>query len=145
VRPIRLHPTMRDLISLAAGNAEVQRALVERIEELQEPISLLAGGPVLQRLLEKLPTPGNDEDWLNFIASLPPEQAAALRKISNAEQELTNAYATVEQACSHAAREAVVARIDIIKARINSGTLSGDEVAKLSMEAIELHRMLNAH
>lgn len=145
VRPIRLHPTMRDLISLAAGNAEVQRALVERIEELQEPISLLAGGPVLQRLLEKLPTPGNDEDWQNFIASLPPEQAAALRKISNTEQELTNAYATVEQACSHAAREAVVARIDIIKARINSGTLSGDEVAKLSMEAIELHRMLNAH
>lgn len=145
VRPIRLHPTMRDLISLAAGNAEVQRALVERIEELQEPISLLAGGPVLQRLLEKLPTPGNDEDWQNFIASLPPEQAAALRKISNAEQELTNAYATVEQACSHAAREAVVARIDIIKARINSGTLSGDEVAKLSMEAIGLHRMLNAH
>ncbi len=145
VRPIRLHPTMRDLISLAAGNAEVQRALVERIEELQEPISLLAGGPVLQRLLEKLPVPGNDEDWQNFIASLPPEQAAALRKISNAEQELTNAYATVEQACSHAAREAVVARIDIIKARINSGTLSSDEVAKLSMEAIELHRMLNAH
>lgn len=145
VRPIRLHPTMRDLISLAAGNAEVQRALVERIEELQEPISLLAGGPVLQRLLEKLPVPGNDEDWQNFIASLPPEQAAALRKISNEEQELTNAYATVEQACSHAAREAVVARIDIIKARINSGTLSGDEIAKLSMEAIELHRMLNAH
>lgn len=145
VRSIRLHPTMRDLISLAAGNADVQRALVERIEELQEPISLLAGGPVLQRLLEKLPVPGNDEDWQNFIAVLPPEQAAALRKISNAEQELTNAYATVEQACSHAAREAVIARIDIIKARINSGTLSSDEVAKLSMEAIELHRMLNAH
>lgn len=145
VRPIRLHPTMRDLISLAAGNAEVQRALVERIEELQEPISLLAGGPVLQRLLEKLPIPGNDESWQDFISTLPPEQAAALRKISNAEQELTSAYATVEQACSHAAREAVIARIDIIKARINSGTLSGDEVAKLSMEAIELHRMLNAH
>lgn len=145
VRPIRLHPTMRDLISLAAGNADVQRALVERIEELQEPISLLAGGPVLQRLLEKLPIPGSAESWEDFINSLPPEQAAALRKISNGAQELTNAYATVEQACSHAAREAVVARIDIIKARINSGTLTGDEVAKLSTEAIELHRMLNAH
>ncbi len=145
VRPIRLHPTMRDLISLAAGNADVQRALVERIEELQEPISLLAGGPVLQRLLEKLPTPGSAESWEDFINSLPPEQAAALRKISNDAQELTNAYATVEQACSHAAREAVVARIDIIKARINSGTLSGEDVAKLSTEAIELHRMLNAH
>lgn len=70
VRPIRLHPTMRDLISLAAGNAEVQRALVERIEELQEPISLLAGGPVLQRLLEKLPTPGSSESWVDFINSL---------------------------------------------------------------------------
>ena len=145
VRPIRLHPTMRDLISLAAGNADVQRALVERIEELQEPISLLAGGPVLQRLLEKLPIPGSAESWEDFINSLPPEQAAALRKISNDAQDLTNAYATVEQACSHAAREAVVARIDIIKARINSGTLTGDEVARLSTEAIELHRMLNAH
>ena len=145
VRPIRLHPTMRDLISLAAGSAEVQRALVERIEELQEPISLLAGGPVLQRLLEKLPTPGSEEAWESFISSLPPEQAAALRKISNVEHELTNVNATVEQACSHAAREAVMARIDIIKARINSGTLSGDEITKLSTEAIELHRMLNAH
>lgn len=143
VRPIRLHPGMRDLINLAASNSAVQQALVERIEELQEPISLLAGGSVLQRLLEVLPTPGNNDSWQTFANTLPPEQAAALAQVSNTPQDLCDPITTVEQACSRAAREAVKARIDIIKARINSGNLTAEEFGQLSMQATELHRMLN--
>ena len=139
VRPIRLHPAMRDLISLAAVNADVQHALIEHIEELQEPIAMLAGGPILQRMLEVLPVPGDTNAWERFTAGLPPEQEAAIRKISNEPRELADAHTAVQQACSHVAREAVRARIDVIKARISSGNVSPEDLSLVA----ELNRMLN--
>ena len=143
VRAIRLHPTIRNLIALAAADSRVQHALVERIEELQEPITLLAGGPILQRLLEKLPQPGNDEAWKTFEQSLPPEQAAAIRDMSHEPMPLPDVTALTEQACSRAARDAIEARIDIIKARINSGNLSTEEFNALSIQITDLRRLLN--
>jgi DNA primase len=139
VRPIRLHPAMRDLISLAAVNADVQHALIEPIEELQKPIAMLAGGPILQRMLEVLPVPGDAQAWERFTSALPPEQEAAIRKISNEPRELADAHTAVQQACSHVAREAVRARIDIIKARISSGNVSPEDLSLVA----ELNRMLN--
>ncbi len=139
VRPIRLHPAMRDLISLAAVNAGVQHALIEHIEELQEPIAMLAGGPILQRMLEVLPVPGDAQAWERFTSALPPEQEAAIRKISNEPRELADAHTAVQQACSHVAREAVRARIDVIKARISSGNVSPEDLSLVA----ELNRMLN--
>lgn len=143
VRPLRLHPTIRNLVSLAAGNTCIQHALVERIEELQEPISLLAGGAVLQRLLEILPPPGDNAAWATLAASLAPEQAAALRSLSNTPVDLPDAPAVAEMACARAARDAVEARIDILRAQINRGNLSNDEFYRLSSQMTELRRMLN--
>ncbi len=143
VRPLRLHPTIRNLVTLAAGNTCIQHALVERIEELQEPISLLAGGAILQRLLEKLPPPGDNAAWADLAASLAPEQAAALRPLSNTPVDLPDATAVAEMACARAARDAVEARIDILRARINRGNLSNDEFYRLSSQMTELRRMLN--
>ena len=143
VRPVRLHPTVRDLISLAAGNTRIQLALVERVEELQEPITLLSGGPILQRILEKLPTPGDATAWASLCASLAPEQAAALKKLSNEPVELQDAEAVAEMACARAARDAVEARIDILKTQINRGNLSNEEFYSLSTEMTGLRRMLN--
>ena len=143
VQPIRLHPGMREMITLAASHSAVQQALVERIEELQEPINLLSGGCILQHLLEQLPEPGSDEAWNNLLTSLPPEQAAALRTIPHVPQDIADPAAVVDQACARAARDAIRSRIDIIKARINSDSLDMDEFKALSVQATELHRMLN--
>lgn len=143
VPALRLHPTIRNLICYAAQNAEAQHALVERIEELQEPIGILSGGIVLQRLLEVLPTPGNAAEWQQFIASLPPEQAAALSKIQNDIMEMPDADAFMQQACSYAARDALSARIDAIKTRILSPNLSAEEVADLFRESNELQKLLD--
>ncbi len=145
VRPIRLHPTIRNLIAHAAASSTIQHALVERIEELQEPITLLAGGPILQRMLEKLPIPGNAAAWSDFLQSLPAEQAAALKGMSNDVLEPTDTATLVEQACARAARDAVEARIDILKARINRGNLSTEEFYSISSQMTELRRMLNAY
>ena len=143
VPALRLHPTIRNLICYAAQNKEAQHALVERIEELQEPIGILSGGIVLQRLLEVLPTPGNAEEWQQFIATLPPEQAAALSKIENDVMEMPDADAFMQQACAYAARDALSARIDAIKTRILSPNLSAEEVADLFRESNELQRLLD--
>ncbi len=144
VHAIRLHPTMRNLIAHAACNTEVQNQLVERIEELQEPISLLAGGPILQRMLEKLPAPGNPAAWSDFLQSLPPEQAAALHNISNEPMDFPDTLTLIEQACARAARDAIEARIDIIKSRLNAGNLSAEEFYQLTARITELRRLLNA-
>lgn len=143
VMAVRLHPTIRNLVCYAAQNRAAQQALVDRIEELQEPINALAGGLILQRLLEFLPQPGNAESWAQFTAQLPPEQAAALRHIDNTEIELSDAEAFMEQACAHAARDTVNARIDTIKTNIRSGNLSQEAVADLFRELSELQRLLN--
>lgn len=143
VTAVRLHPTIRNLICYSAQNKAAQQALVERIEELQDPINTLAGGLILQRLLEVLPVPGDAQAWQGFVAQLPAEQAAALRHINNTEIELQDADAFMEQACAHAARDAVSARMDTIKTAIRNGNLTQDAIAELFREMTELQRLLN--
>lgn len=139
---LRLHPAIRGLISFAAANAEAQHLLVERIEELQEPIRSLSGGPILQRLLELLPAPGDAEAWQQFIAALPPEQAAALRDFDTTPIDLPDVTPFVDQACERAARDTVKARIDSLKSRIRSGGISSAEAMQLMSECAELQKML---
>lgn len=143
VTAVRLHPTIRNLICYSAQNKAAQQALVERIEELQDPINTLAGGLILQRLLEVLPVPGDEQAWQGFVEQLPAEQAAALRHIDNTEIELQDADAFMEQACAHAARDAVSARMDTIKTAIRNGNLTQDAIAELFREMTELQRLLN--
>lgn len=143
VTAVRLHPTIRNLICYSAQNKAAQQALVDRIEELQDPITSLAGGLILQRLLEVLPVPGDEQSWQSFVGQLPAEQAAALRHINNTEIDLPDADAFMEQACAHAARDAVSARMDTIKTAIRNGNLSQDAIAELFREMTELQRLLN--
>ena len=143
VPPVRLHPTIRNLICYAARNKEAQQALVERIEELQEPISILSGGIILQRLLEVLPEPGQVQEWRDFQAQLPPEQSAALRDIDNDCIAMEDINSFMQQACAYAAVDAINARIDAIKTRMLTPNLPADEVAALFRESNELQRLLD--
>lgn len=143
VVPVRLHATIRGLLSLAVRNKEAQQMLLERIEELQEPIRLLSGGAVLQRLMECLPEPGNAEAWQQFILSLPREQSAALRDFDTTLMPMNDIAVYVEQACARAAEDSVKAHIDQLKARIHGGGLSNEEALQLMQECAELQKLLN--
>ena len=143
VIPVHLHPTIRGLISMAACHAESQHLLVERIEELQEPIRLLSGGGILQRLMECLPAPGDEEAWQSFVNSLPREQAAALRDFPHAPTAINNAAVYVEQACARAAEDSVKAHIDRLKAQIRSGGITSEEALRLMQEVSDLQKLLN--
>ncbi len=140
---IRLHPGIRGLLQLAATSAEAQHLLVERIEELQEPIKNLSGGPLLQRLLECLPSPGDEAAWQQYADSLPPEQAAALRDVPHDAVALEAPAAFVAQACERAARDTVQAQIDQLRSRLRAGNLSMEESFALMKETSELQKMLN--
>ncbi len=140
---IRLHPGIRGLLQLAATSAHAQQLMVERIEELQEPINTLPGGPLLQRLLECLPDPGDPDAWQAYARSLPPEQAAALAGIAHEPIPLSDATPYVDQACERAARDTVQARIDQLRAQIRAGNLSSAEALALMQQCTELQKLLN--
>lgn len=143
VHPIRLHPTIRGLISMASCSPEAQQLLIERIEELQEPIIQLSGGAILQRLLETLPQPGDDEAWEAFLASLLPEQAASLKEMEHRPIPMDGAENYVAQACARAASDALKARIDKIKAQVCAGNLPAEESLRLMQEAAALQKLLS--
>ena len=142
--PITLHNAIRDTIFLAAVNAEAQSLLLERIEELQEPIRWLSGGVVLQRFMEHLPAPGNEEAWQSFIANLPPEQAAALRSMEHHPIDIHDVPGTVESTCSNAALAAIKAHVDQLRSQVNTPGISWQDAAPLMEEMTELQKLINA-
>lgn len=142
--PITLHNAIRDTIFLAAVNAEAQALLLERIEELQEPIRWLSGGVVLQRFMENLPVPGNEEAWQAFIAKLPPEQAAALRSMEHHPIDIHDVPGTVESTCSNAALAAIKAHVDQLRSQVNTPGISWQDAAPLMEEMTELQKLINA-
>ena len=144
VIPITLHRAIHDLIFLAAVHTEAQAMLLERIEELQEPIRWLSGGVVLQRFMESLPAPGNEDDWQTFIAKLPPEQAAALRNMEHAPVDIPDVVHTVESTCANAALAAIKANVDQLRSRVNTPGISLEEAAALMQEMNELQKLINS-
>ena len=144
VIPITLHNGIRDTIFLAAVNSEAQALLLERIEELQEPIRWLSGGVVLQRFMEHLPAPGNEEAWQAFIAKLPPEQAAALRNMEHHPIDIHDVPGTVESTCSNAALAAIKAHVDQLRSQVNTPGISWQDAAPLMEEMTELQKLINA-
>ncbi|MBR4108096.1 MAG: DNA primase [Akkermansia sp.] len=139
--PISLHAVIHDLLLLASSHAEAQQMLLDRIEELQEPIRLLSGGVVLQRFLETLPTPGDETAWQQFVQSLPPEQAAALKNLPENRHSPDNIAATVEQTCAVAAIAALKAQVDRLRSRI--AHMEPMEAAQIIQEVSELQRLIN--
>ncbi len=144
VVPITLHRAIHDLIFLSAVNAEAQTMLLERIEELQEPIRWLSGGVVLQRFMESLPAPGNEEAWQSFISKLPPEQAAALRGMEHTPLDIPDVAHTVESTCANAAMAAIKANVDQLRSRVNTPGISLEEAASLMQEMNELQKLINS-
>ena len=144
VIPITLHNAIRDTLFLAAVNPEAQAMLLERIEELQDPIRWLSGGVVLQRFMELLPTPGDPGAWQQFVETLPPEQAAAVRPLQIVPVDIPDIAATVETTCSHAALSALKAHVDQLRSRVNTPGISWQEAAELMQEMNELQKLINA-
>ncbi len=142
--PIKLHPAIKGLIVLAIGNIQAQELLVERIEELQDAISMLSGGIILARILEQLPEPRNPEAWSTFLNQLAPEQAHALRNLEPAPQELNQAHVYVQQACERAAADCIKVQIDQLRSRLRDPHIAEMDKLKDLEQITKLQRILNS-
>ena len=139
VVPLPLHNTISGLISMALSSKRAQELLLERIEDLQEPIRTLSGGIILQRLMEQLPAPGDEEALREFAEQLPPEQALALRAVRMEYYPEEKLAQHVNFACARAARFALQERIDALRGRIRAAVES-PETLKACFD--ELQRLL---
>ena len=120
-------------------------AAFEQVDStVQEPIRWLSGGVVLQRFMEHLPAPGNEEAWQAFIANLPPEQAAALRSMEHHPIDIHDVPGTVESTCSNAALAAIKAHVDQLRSQVNTPGISWQDAAPLMEEMTELQKLINA-
>lgn len=139
VVPLPLHNTISGLISMALSSKRAQELLLERIEDLQEPIRTLSGGIILQRLMEQLPAPGDEEALREFAEQLPPEQALALRAVRMEYYPEEKLAQHVNFSCARAARFALQERIDALRGRIRAAVES-PETLKACFD--ELQRLL---
>lgn len=107
-------------------------------------MQVLSGGIVLQHYLEKLPQPGDTRAWEDFLAELPPEQAAALKGISPAPQEIPDVEKHVGEALERASRETVEARIDTLMAKLHGGNLSPEDALDTMQKVTELRELFKS-
>ena len=143
ITPIRLHPAVRGLIELACSSERAQGLLLDRVEELQEPIRHLEGGVILQRVLEQLPTPGDAAAWADFTRGLPPEQGMALRHTGPSPMPEEGIDRHVEDTCARAARDTLRARLDRLRAQVANPQLEPEERTRMVQEMHELHKILS--
>lgn len=142
IAPIRLHAAIRDLINLARSSEAAQNALVDRMEELQEPIQSLSGGIVFQRVMEALPPVGDAEAWETFVRTLPPEQALALQN-THAEP-VDELEKHLNETCARAAHDTILARLDHLRSRTRDPNLRREEYFQLIEEMARINKFVSS-
>lgn len=80
--PVKMNRAVAVLCELALQNAQAQELIVDRIEELLEPMRLLPGGGILKKILARMPKPDNPASIHAFLESLPQPEKDALAMLS---------------------------------------------------------------
>ncbi len=142
VVPISVHRSVLVICRLFTCNAECQRLIIDRIEELQSAIQTLSGGIVLQRLMEAMPPPGDEKAWQKFLDSLPPEQACGLHEIKPILYELDDPEHYVQEACDNIARATLQQQLDTLKARMADPALPDEQRLCLMQKSMEIRNLL---
>ncbi len=136
--PLQVHNAIAGLISMAISSKLAQDILVERVEDLQEPIRTLPGGILLQRVLESLPLPGDEKALSEFAEELSPEQALALRSVPMENYPEDHLDEHVNFACARAVVFALRERIDTLRGRIRE---LSDDPEKMRAALKELQQL----
>ncbi len=133
---ITLHPALNAVLSLMFSNTKAHHMLMERVEDLQEPIRYLTGGALLQRVLELTPTSDSKPNVDILAQKLTEEEVQALRKVPTGDlgdQWMEN---YVDEVCAQAINATLEAKIDLLRTRLR-GELSLEEY-KSTIEEISV-------
>ncbi len=122
--PVKMDRAVAVLCELSLQNARAQGLIVDRIEELLEPMRMLQGGGILKKILARLPSPDSPAAIQAFLASLPQPERDALNLLNLDPVPIPDVDRSVQEACSGIAKAALERHIASLMAELASK--SGD-------------------
>ncbi len=130
------------LCELAIQNSRAQGLIVDRIEELLEPMRLLQGGGILKKILARLPSPDSPAAVQAFLASLPQPERDALGMLNLEPIPIPDVDRSVQEACSGIAKAALERHIASLMAELADPSTDAARRLELSKLSVDLKRLL---
>lgn len=140
--PVKMNRAVAVLCELSLQNARAQSLIVDRIEELLEPIRMLQGGEILKKILARLPSPDSPAAIQAFLASLPQPERDALHLLNLDPVPIPDVDRSVQEACSGIAKAALERHIASLKAEIADPSTDAARKLELSKLSVDLKRLL---
>ncbi|MEG0722838.1 MAG: DNA primase [Akkermansia sp.] len=140
--PIEVDRSVVVLCELCLQNARAQELVLERIEDLIDPMNQVAGGFLLKRILEKMPNPDDAASIHAFLHVLPPSERQAFQQMQLNSVKLADLESNVNQACSGLSRVALEKQLDETLARLKAPQLEAQEQLILLQKSIDLRQLL---
>ena len=119
------------LCELALQNSRAQGLIVDRIEELLEPMRLLQGGGILKKILARLPSPDSPAAVQAFLGMLNLEPIP-----------IPDVDRSVQEACSGIAKAALERHIASLMAELADPSTDAARRLELSKLSVDLKRLL---
>lgn len=140
--PVKMNRAVAVLCELSLQNARAQGLIVDRIEELLEPMRMLQGGEILKKILARLPSPDSPAAIQAFLASLPQPERDALHLLNLDPVPIPDVDRSVQEACSGIAKAALERHIASLKAEIADPSTDAARKLELSKLSVDLKRLL---
>ena len=140
--PVKMNRAVAVLCELTLQNARAQELVVDRIEELLEPMRLLQGGGVLKKILARMPSPDNPAAIQAFLASLPQPERDALKMLNLDPVPIPDVDRSVQEACSGIAKAALERHIASLMAELADPSTDAARRLVLSKLSVALKRLL---
>ncbi len=143
IKPIHIERSLVILCELSLQNKQAQDLILDRIEELYEPMNHLPGGTLLKKILEKLPEPGSPTAILAFLETLPPNEAAALKSMHLDPVPIADVTQSVLEACNGVAKSYLKLYYSQIMAELSDPSTTTERKLKLSEISVAITKQLN--
>lgn len=140
--PVKINRAVAVLCELALQNARAQELIVDRIEELLEPMRLLQGGEILKKILARTPSPDNPAAIQAFLVSLPQQERDALKMLNLDPIPIPDVDRSVQEACSGIAKAALERHIASLMAELADPSTPAARRLELSKLSVDLKRLL---
>lgn len=140
--PVKIDRAVAVLCELSLQNARAQELIVDRIEELLEPMRLLQGGGILKKILARMPEPDRPASIHAFLESLPQPERDAVKMLNLEPVPITDIPRCVQEACSGIAKAALEKHISSLMAEIADPSTDAARRVELSKLSVDLKRLL---
>jgi hypothetical protein len=142
IKPIFVDRAIVVLSEFALQYPEAQTMLLERYEDLLDPMEWVTGSIVLKHILEKCPQAGDISAIQAYIHTLQPEEALALQAMHLDPLPIKDLAGAVEEACSGLSKIALANKRSAILAELKSPRLQPERSKELMSELVEIQKLI---